>query len=270
MTTCPNCGTQVIPGTAFCDNCGYDLSATPPPAPPYQAAPAMQPTAPAIQPAAPAGGSVCPSCGAAVPAGAAFCDNCGASLRGQAAPPMPATAAPPGPMGAGSTCSNCGNPLPPGAVFCDNCGTPVGAQSPAPAMPPQQFPQQPYQPAAAPPYVPPAPMPPAPGMQMRLVVGASGAQIPLSGKAEYLIGREDPMSNIFPEADLTPHGGDSGGVSRQHAKIMVQGNQAVFLDMGSTNGSWVNKVKVQPNQRMPLTDGAEIRVGRVVLLFHTS
>lgn len=112
---------------------------------------------------------------------------------------------------------------------------------------------------------------PMPGtMRMRLVVANSGVQLPLAGKQEFYIGREDPIGNFFPDADLTPHGGDAGGVSRRHAKINVYGNQVMFEDLNSTNGSFVNKVKVQPGQPVPLMDGAEVRVGKVVLIFQTS
>lgn len=105
---------------------------------------------------------------------------------------------------------------------------------------------------------------------MRLVVANSGVQMPLAGKQEFYIGREDPIGQFFPDADLTPHGGDVGGVSRRHAKIVVYGNQVMFEDLNSTNGSFINKVRAQPNQPVPLTDGAEVRLGKVVLLFQTS
>lgn len=112
--------------------------------------------------------------------------------------------------------------------------------------------------------------PPVPGMRMQLVVANSGVQLPLAGKQEFYIGREDPIGQFFPDADLTPHGGDVGGVSRKHAKIIMYGSQVMFEDLNSTNGSFVNKVKVQPGQPVPLTNGAEIRLGKVVLLFQTS
>lgn len=105
---------------------------------------------------------------------------------------------------------------------------------------------------------------------MRLVVTSSGVQLPLAGKQEFYIGREDPIGQFFPDADLTPHGGDAGGVSRKHARIVVYGNQVMFEDLNSTNGSFVNKVKVQPGQPVPLSDGAEVRLGKVVLTFYTS
>jgi len=171
----------------------------------------------------------------------------------QAPPTAPAPyQAPPAVSGA---CPNCGQPVVPGAAFCDSCGASLAA-------PPLQ--------GAYPPVPPPVAPPPMPGMRMLLVVANSGVQMPLAGKQEFYIGREDPIGQFFPDADLTPHGGDAGGVSRRHAKIIVYGSQVMFEDLNSTNGSFVNKVKVQPGQPVPLTDGAEVRLGKVVLLFQNS
>ena len=112
------------------------------------------------------------------------------------------------------------------------------------------------------------PMPAAtPAGGPRLVVVASGVEIPLPAKAEILIGREDPVSGIFPDVDLSPHGGDDGGVSRKHLKISVQGAQYVAEDLGSTNYTLVNKIKLEPGAGQALQDGYEIRAGRVRLVF---
>ncbi|MEI2692339.1 MAG: FHA domain-containing protein [Anaerolineae bacterium] len=156
----------------------------------------------------------------------------------------------------GGSCPSCGQPVVPGAAFCDSCG----ANLPAPGG----------YPPIAPPVTPPVMPPVMSGMRMLLVVANSGVQMPLAGKQEFYLGREDPIGQFFPDADLTPHGGDVGGVSRRHAKIVVYGNQVMFEDLNSTNGSFVNKVKVQPGQPVPLTNGAEVRLGKVVLLFQTS
>jgi pSer/pThr/pTyr-binding forkhead associated (FHA) protein len=100
----------------------------------------------------------------------------------------------------------------------------------------------------------------------RLVVAASGAEIPLPPVAEILIGREDPVSGIFPEVELTPHGGEEGGVSRRHARLIVEGGNYFIEDLDSTNFTFVNKQKVTPKVRQPLKNGDEIRCGRVTLI----
>jgi pSer/pThr/pTyr-binding forkhead associated (FHA) protein len=101
------------------------------------------------------------------------------------------------------------------------------------------------------------------------VVSASGAEIPLPAADEILIGREDPVSGIFPQVDLTPHGGEEGGVSRRHARLMVEGASYLVEDLDSTNYTFVNQQKLAPRTRQPLRDGDEIRCGRVALVLKT-
>jgi uncharacterized OB-fold protein len=91
------------------------------------------------------------------------------------------------------------------------------------------------------------------------------------GKSEYIIGREDPVSGIFPEVDLTNYGGETGGVSRQHARLNVDANgQWTLTDLNSTNYTRVNQVKADPNVAVPISDGAQVQFGRVLATFRTS
>jgi pSer/pThr/pTyr-binding forkhead associated (FHA) protein len=99
-----------------------------------------------------------------------------------------------------------------------------------------------------------------------LVVVSSGTKIPLR-KKESIIGREDPISNIFPDIDTTPFGGLEGGVSRRHARIYQQGGVYYIEDMNSTNYTLVNKQKVDPANGQKLAAGDEIRLGRVAFMF---
>lgn len=256
MVVCPKCGSQQPDGASFCDQCGAPLGGV--------ASPVALPTAAT---------AVCPSCGAPVVPGEAFCDSCGAAL-GTGVPVPPAAPAPspavraPAPAPAGSlVCPNCGAQLEPGSSFCDMCGAPVStAEPPAPQPPvPSPIPAPPVQPP------PPPPPPPGPVISGRLVVQATNATLPFPpGKTEILIGREDPVSNVFPDIDLTDHGGDEGGVSRRHARIILQGNQVLIEDLNSTNHTYVNQQKLTPGQPHPLNNGDEIRLGRVKLNFYTS
>jgi hypothetical protein len=54
------------------------------------------------------------------------------------------------------------------------------------------------------------------------------------------------------------------GVSRHHAEIRVEGPEIVLVDLGSTNGSFVNG---QPIRRVSLIDGTRITIGRTNLVF---
>ncbi|MBI3763403.1 MAG: FHA domain-containing protein, partial [Chloroflexi bacterium] len=55
------------------------------------------------------------------------------------------------------------------------------------------------------------------------------------------------------------------GVSRMHATLTINGTSLTLTDLGSTNGSMVNSVKLQPNAPFQLNDGDEIRLGKLAL-----
>ena len=145
-------------------------------------------------------------------------------------------------------------------------GGTVPASSAAPVATPAATPAATSVPATAPfTAAPPAPRVP------KLIVEASGAEIPLQlDKAELIIGREDPISGIFPEVDLTGFGGESGGVSRQHAKLVHSGDQWAVVDLNSTNYTRVDGNKLDPNVPAPVRDGSKIQLGRVVVVFHAA
>ncbi|MBI4552366.1 MAG: FHA domain-containing protein [Candidatus Latescibacteria bacterium] len=149
-----------------------------------------------------------------------------------------------------ATCPACGAQNLDSAKYCDDCG----AELPAPAA------SQPSE--SAPPEAAPA----AAASGAHLVVASTGVTIPLS-KPETVIGREDPVSNIFPDIDTTPFGGLEGGISRKHAKITEQGGQYLIEDLNSTNYTFVNKQRLDPGQPQPLSPGDEIRLGRLVFTF---
>lgn len=49
-------------------------------------------------------------------------------------------------------------------------------------------------------------------------------------------------------------------ISRSHCKINKKGEQYVITDLQSANGTYVNKVKLQPNQPHPINNGDVIRL----------
>ena len=243
--TCPSCNTSSPAGAVFCDNCGYDLSSVTPAEP--------QPTPPTIATPS-AGGGTCPSCGHENVFGSAFCENCGVQLA-QAPVQQPAPQQPPPQQPAYE---------PPPAQ------PPV--QQPASEPPPAQPPVQ--QPASEPPGQSPAPIPSAPPIGTtagRLVIQKSNVSLQLpAGKQEIIIGREDPVSGIFPDIDLDPHGGQDTGVGRQHAKITIQGGQTYIEDLSSVNGTLVNKQRITPGQPVPINNGDELRFGLLTLNYYSN
>ena len=190
------------------------------------------------------------------PDGSLFCDECGEPLASGAPVAAPAAA-----DADSQVCPNCGASSPAGEAFCSNCGNPLGsaAQAPAVAVTPDPV----STPAASATPVATA----APALTARLIVEADNQEFDLSGKDNIMIGREDAVSNIFPEVDLTPHGGEEGGVSRLHARIFVENGQYMLEDENSTNFTFLNRQKLAGKTPTVLHDNDEIKLGRVLLRF---
>ena len=280
MVVCPNCGNEAQDTAVFCDQCGTRLKE-----PEAAAATVAEAEAPAPAPApdvAEPEGVRCAACGYPNVPGELFCENCGVPLEAlepepavavaaepieeapapqaeavpaeaveaapatpeaeapeSTAPPLPST---PAPLQA---CPACGAPVGADDEFCDNCGAAL-KEAAAPAVEAEVVP------AVAGP---------------RLVVADTGAEIPLPAGDEVLIGREDPISGIFPDIDLTPHGGEEGGVSRKHVRIRAQDGGYTVEDLNSTNFTFVNRQRLTPGSPQPVKDGDELRLGRVRLVF---
>lgn len=60
----------------------------------------------------------------------------------------------------------------------------------------------------------------------------------------------------------------TSAVSRKHANIVVSGNACFLIDLGSGNGTFLNGVKVQPNERTILKHGDTISIENYNLNFH--
>lgn len=63
---------------------------------------------------------------------------------------------------------------------------------------------------------------------------------------------------------------DNSSISRTHAQIMQRGLDYYIVDQNSTNYTFVNGVKSNPNQETLLTEGAEIKLSDEVFTFHVS
>ena len=94
-----------------------------------------------------------------------------------------------------------------------------------------------------------------------------GKQFMLSD-VEAQIGRWDADGGIFPDIDLDTDDPEAK-VSRRHARITLSNGQYFLEDLGSTNGTFINRGKrLPPGQRQALCDGDEIIVGKTFLRFH--
>ncbi len=94
-----------------------------------------------------------------------------------------------------------------------------------------------------------------------------GAEFRLTEDESYL-GRWDADNGIFPDIDLDTHDPEAK-ISRRHARIVCEKNKYAVEDLGSTNGTFINRGRrLIPGIRQPLNDGDEIIVGKTFLRFH--
>jgi pSer/pThr/pTyr-binding forkhead associated (FHA) protein len=83
------------------------------------------------------------------------------------------------------------------------------------------------------------------------------------------LGRSDPLEGVDPDVDLAVHGGYERGVSRRHALIRRDGESWSLEDLGSTNGTVLNREKVTPGGSVSLSEGDVIHLGHLKAVFTT-
>jgi hypothetical protein len=102
-----------------------------------------------------------------------------------------------------------------------------------------------------------------------LVFTVLGQEHPILVKGEYktILGRYSP-GEIAPAVDLTPYNANLLGVSRQHALITPSNKTYLLQDMDSTNGTWLNEIKLTPHRPYPIRSGDLIRLGQLALYIY--
>lgn len=95
----------------------------------------------------------------------------------------------------------------------------------------------------------------------RLLVSAPGA--PGGTDSQHIYELQTPVTLLGRGTDCDLRLVDPG-VSRHHAELRIENDQVVLVDLGSTNGTFVNG---QPVRRVALSDGIHISLGRTTLVF---
>jgi hypothetical protein len=166
-------------------------------------------------------------------------------------------------------CPNCQHWNEAGSRFCEECGfelvnapeaaaqVSIKTASPstipeASSSVPEPSPQN-LVPADAP--------PPTPYAGAHMVLNSSGSIFKL-GEAT-VVGREDASIQI--DFDGYP---DGKYISHRHAQIVRMNGKYYIEDLGSSNHTWVNDIKLASGQSEPLKDGDKIRFGKIELTFH--
>lgn len=194
-------------------------------------------------------------------------------------------------------CHNCGTGNLDTSQFCDECGTKLvrfqqdAAQAPLYVPPVVETPAQvaiiSEPPAQRPAQVTSIGIPPLNGavdpiadvrasqtgsgstMNAKLVIergDGPGTEFRISG-AEAIIGRWDADNGVFPDVDLDSHDPEAK-VSRRHARVRMQDGNYLIEDLGSTNGTYVNRGRrLLPGMAQVINDGDEVIVGKTFLRF---
>jgi hypothetical protein len=202
-------------------------------------------------------------------------------------------------------CSECGYENIDGLDYCDGCGAKLNAAAPAQAgesgaaaseaaahpapaeaaaeapaeapatPPPSETPTGEIKPpaeanaaatAAAPAAEAPAAAAGATARAKLQVVrgGRKGQEFPLED-GNNLVGRWDPETGAFPEVDLDQDDPEAK-ISRKHALIRFEAGKITVEDIGSLNGTYVNRQpRLMPGNPVELKTGDEIIIGKTFL-----
>ena len=87
---------------------------------------------------------------------------------------------------------------------------------------------------------------------------------------QVFIGRHDydfaPRDKL--DIDLMEYGAREKGVSRRHAMLCRISNRPSIMDLKSTNGTYLNGVRLEPDKPRILRDGDEICFGKMMCHIH--
>ena len=219
----------------------------------------------------------CSECGYENMDGLDYCDGCGAKLA--AAAGSSAAAAP---AAAPATEAKTETPPEPTAESIDGKATPSLAadakpdgETPTTEVPKSDAPTGEIKPpaeanaaaaAAAPAAEAPAAAAGATARAKLQVVrgGRKGQEFPLED-GNNLVGRWDPETGAFPEVDLDQDDPEAK-ISRKHALIRFEGGKITVEDIGSLNGTYVNRQpRLMPGNPVELKTGDEIIIGKTFL-----
>lgn len=203
----------------------------------------------------------CSECGYENIDGLDYCDGCGAKLNAAAAPAGEGGGAAVAPEAATAPS---GEPAPAGSA-AEAPATPPPSEVPTGEIKP---PEESATAAAAAPAAEAAPAAAA-GSTARAKLqvvrgGRKGQEFPLED-GNNLVGRWDPETGAFPEVDLDQDDPEAK-ISRKHALIRFEGGKITVEDIGSLNGTYVNRQpRLMPGNPVELKTGDEIIIGKTFL-----
>jgi hypothetical protein len=189
-------------------------------------------------------------------------------------------------------CSECSYENMDGLDYCDGCGAkltasadaaPSAPEAPKPEAPaadaaaappadeakPSEAPTGEIKPEAAPAEAPAAAAPSGAPASFKATLkivrgGRKDQEFPLED-GNNLVGRWDPDTGSFPEVDLDADDPEAK-ISRKHALIRIADGKITVEDIGSLNGTYVNRgARLVPGTAVELKTGDEVIIGKTFL-----
>jgi hypothetical protein len=151
--------------------------------------------------------------------------------------------------GTSVVCSNCGRENPADAHYCANCGTPLKEETTVSFTPieaEQEARELEGQPGSE----------LEPGQALLVVERGPNAG------SKFLIDKDVTTAGRHPESDIFL---DDVTVSRRHAEFRREDGKFFVHDVGSLNGTYVNRERVEDSL---LADGDELQIGKFKLTFY--
>jgi len=156
-------------------------------------------------------------------------------------------------------CSNCRHPEMLGALFCSECGSRLDTSE---GLPTESF-DPPIDQALDGLDVPSGREAPLQGSRMLLHLYQHNAYIRLEENKDYSLGRINEGQSVFPDIDLSAYDGYRNGVSRVHASIQISLRRINVVDLGSSNGTFLNGRRLTPQVPYALADGDILVLGKL-------
>jgi len=209
----------------------------------------------------------CGECGYENMDGLDYCDGCGAKLAAAGSSAAAPAATP-------AAESSTQTPPAPTAESIDAKATPSLAadakpdgETPTSEVPKSDAPTGEIKPEAAPESAPSATAAAGAPFKAKLSVvrgGRKGQEFPLED-GNNLIGRWDPETGSFPEVDLDADDPEAK-ISRKHALIRIESGKITIEDIGSLNGTYVNRQpRLSPGSPAEIKSGDEVIIGKTFL-----
>ena len=152
-------------------------------------------------------------------------------------------------------CTQCGHKNPEGAHFCANCGAAL-VTTPDDSTTTISLAAQDLESEVEEEVV-------APVEELRENTAMLVVRRGPNAGSRFLLDKETVTAGRHPESDIFL---DDITVSRRHAEIVREGGRYVVRDVGSLNGTYLNRERVES---APLTDGDELQIGTFKLVFLT-